>query len=72
MINSDYCCPKCGSNIFVEKQKASGPIWHQFRLDGEVANNEDMYDCLNITQASKYAYCAECDKRLFKLSEIEN
>lgn len=62
-------CPYCGCEEYYTKQYASGPINYQFRFDGEEAENGAMYETLSFKPKSKYAFCCQCEKRLFKLDE---
>lgn len=63
-------CPHCGNDEFYVKQRVSGLIDYNYRLDGSLgAYNGEFLDNLNYKTISKYAYCNNCDKRLFKLTE---
>ena len=65
------CCKHCGSTegIYTKNSyKGSGIM--RFNFDGSEGENGDMYDCLCEVQ-SKYVYCLNCDKRLFKTEEIQ-
>lgn len=63
------CCPYCGSEIYYIKQSFKGVCEYFMRFDGETADNESMYDNSGWKNRSKYAWCAKCHKRLFKLEE---
>lgn len=63
------CCPYCGSEEYYIKQYAHGSINYNVRFDGKEADNGEMYDLLTIKNTSKYAWCNECGKRLFKLED---
>ncbi len=39
------------------------------RFDGKEAENGSMYENSDWKNRSKYAWCAKCHKRLFKLEE---
>lgn len=56
-------CPFCGNDEFYEKQKVKGYIYPNFRLDGNDAHNEDLYDTIDISYNGK-AYCNHCHKYL--------
>lgn len=61
-------CPHCGSNEgYYEKNRVSGEVVIYYNFDGSAADNSDMYDYLSYKPKSKYAFCAACNKRLFKL-----
>lgn len=63
-------CTNCGNDEFYVKQRVSGLIRYNSKLDGnEDAYNGDYIDYLNYKTISKYAYCNNCDKRLFKLTD---
>lgn len=63
-------CPYCGSSEgYYSKDYMYGPSRCYRNYNGEEAYNGEMYDSLNQNQG-KYAYCAECHKRLFKMSEL--
>ena len=67
-INQPYSeCPYCGSEEFYTKQKVSGKVTYIQRFDGEDADNGEMYDMIRHKTVGKYAYCLECNKRLFKV-----
>lgn len=61
-------CPFCGNDEFYVKQYAYGTIICRKRFDGEVASNEDLYDCLNYKYSGR-AYCLNCDKYLGNLEK---
>ncbi len=63
-------CPHCGNDEFYVKQKVSGTIEYNYKLDGSrEAYNGDYVDSLSYTTISKYAYCNNCEKRLFKITD---
>lgn len=63
-------CPQCGNDEFYVKQKVSGTIDYNFKLDGSNdAYNGEYLDYLKYTIISKYAYCNHCNKRLFKITK---
>jgi hypothetical protein len=64
-------CPYCGSDWgYYTKDYIHGSTWYRCNFDGTEADNGDMYDPLTH-EAGKYAYCLSCNKRLFKMSELE-
>ncbi len=64
-------CPYCGHDEYYIKQYHSGYGNYYFRYDGEEAENGDMHNYLSSRNTSKYAWCGNCDKRLFKLEGEE-
>lgn len=46
-------CPRCGHEEYYIKRKYNGR----------------MFDYADVKEVSKYAWCCNCDKRLFKLEE---
>ena len=66
----DEKCPHCHSDEgYYTKSTYKGKGIFRFNFDGSEAENGDMYDGLVETQ-SKYVYCLNCDKRLFKTEDI--
>lgn len=59
-------CPHCGCGSYYTKMQANGPIKTYFNFDGTEAENGEMYEGLSY-RGGKYAYCANCHKRLFKM-----
>lgn len=60
-------CPHCGdSEGYFVKVYLSGRSHTRYTWDGEYGDNEDMYDSLNA-KVGKYAYCTDCEKRLFRM-----
>ena len=65
-------CPHCGNDYdFYTKDYIQGSCHYNYRFNGFPTCNGEMYE--NTTRKSgKYAYCGECDKRLFKMSDNED
>lgn len=60
-------CPHCGSNDeFYIKVYVTGSTNYNIKFDGSEADNSEHYDHLQHKE-SKFAYCKECDKRLFRI-----
>lgn len=62
-------CPYCGHDEFYIKQSYSGVCNYYYRYDGEAAYNAEMYDGSTFIDLRKYAYCGDCNKRLFPIEE---
>jgi hypothetical protein len=63
-------CPYCDSEEgYYIKEKVAGAIHFKTKFDGTESDNSDMYDHLEH-KSSKSAYCVNCHKRLFKVSEL--
>lgn len=63
-------CPHCGSDYgFYTRQQACGMVQYQYSFNGEEKDNSQMYDLLKFT-GGIYAYCLDCNKRLFKMSDL--
>lgn len=69
-INKDIkCCPYCGGETYYIKQRYSGCGNYYFNFDGTDTDNSEFYENSDYKLTSKYAWCADCDKRLFKLED---
>lgn len=62
-------CPYCRSKEYIIKQHYSGVCHYIVRFDGEEAENGEMWDGAQFVNTSKYAWCRECGKRLFKIEQ---
>lgn len=60
-------CPYCGNDEYYVNYRYSGTGAYRYRFDREEAENGDMYDCLKDTVVGKFAYCCNCDKRIFRI-----
>ena len=63
------CCPYCGSEEYYIKQSFKGVCNYNMRFDGEETENGNMYENSSYKDTSKYTWCSECNKRLFKLKD---
>lgn len=63
------CCPYCRSEEYYIKQSFKGTCDYHIRFDGKEAENGEMHSNAEYKNTSKYAWCSECNKRLFKLEE---
>lgn len=64
-------CPHCGSDYgFYSKDYVCGSTRYYQHFDGTEEDNSEFYSPLEHRQG-KYAYCSDCDKRLFKMNELE-
>ncbi|WP_110954759.1 hypothetical protein [Anaerosinus massiliensis] len=62
-------CPHCGHDKYYTKARISGVVYYKERFDGEEVDNFDVYDGTSTKLISKYAYCDNCGKKLFKVSD---
>lgn len=63
-------CPYCGSEEYHIKQRFKGTCNYHMRFNGgDGAYNGEMWDNAQFKVTSKYAWCSNCGKRLFKLPE---
>lgn len=62
------CCPHCGYIEYYTKDYICGSTRYFHRFDGKDRYNGEMYDHLDHNQG-KWAYCVNCDKRLFKMED---
>lgn len=68
MVSNLKCCPKCQSNEgYYVKQSVKGKIIFRQNFDGSEADNGDMYDHLEHTYISKYAFCLNCKEKIFRI-----
>ncbi|MBQ7067032.1 MAG: hypothetical protein IJN92_09470 [Lachnospiraceae bacterium] len=67
-------CPYCGNDEFYIKQAYSGTCNYYMRFDmkNEKAENGEMYQSATHKDLTKYAYCSDCNKRLFLIDEYYN
>ncbi|WP_017470647.1 hypothetical protein [Amphibacillus jilinensis] len=62
-------CHHCGNDgQYYIKEQVRGSVASMFRFDGEDPDNTELYSHLSH-KSGKYAYCKECDKRLFKVRD---
>lgn len=59
-------CPYCGCEEFYTDEYISGRTRYYQRFDGDEADNGSMYEGTVTRPIGVYAYCAECEKRLFR------
>ena len=64
-------CPYCGDDEFFIKQRYSGTCEYRYRYDKKPAENGEMYENARFKSIGKYAYCMNCGKRLFPISELD-
>ena len=63
-------CPHCGNDEIYIIARISGTLSYNYKLDGSNdAYNGEMYEATKLTRISKYAYCNNCNKRLFKITD---
>lgn len=64
-------CPHCGSDEgYYTKDYLHGTCRYNHNYDGTEAYNGEMYDSARI-EAGKFAYCVNCEKRLFRMDALE-
>ena len=63
-------CPHCGCETFYTKDYLYGSSWFFCNLDGTTVDNT-LHGGLNRLRG-KVAYCAECDKKMFNMEEVED
>lgn len=59
-------CPYCGCEEFYTDESISGRTRYYRRYDGDEADNGSMYEGATTRPIGIYAYCAECEKRVFR------
>ena len=59
-------CPYCGCGEFYTNEYVSGRTRYYRRFDGDETDNGSMYESTTTQPIGIYAYCAECEKKLFK------
>lgn len=65
-------CPHCGSSDgYYTKEQVYGPCVRFYNFDGSECDNGGMHDSI-CYKGGKVAYCKQCDKQLFKMSEIQD
>ena len=65
-------CPNCGGGSFYVSQYISGYGYFYGNLDGTEADNSELHAGLEYRTTWKYARCADCDKKLFKITPDMN
>ena len=68
----DMVCPYCGNEEFYVKQSYRGVCNYNMRFDmnNDDVENGDMHEFAQYKTIGKYAYCNNCGKRLFPVSEL--
>lgn len=62
-------CPYCGCETFYTNHAIKGKIRTFARYDGEEAANNEMYDGIDHILLGKFAYCADCNKKVFRFKK---
>lgn len=65
-------CPKCGNTSFTVKQRISGIGEYYVDLESGDVDGTELHSGLRYTNINKYAICADCGKRLFKIDNNLN
>lgn len=68
----DMVCPYCGNAEFYVRQSYKGTCNYNMRFDmnNKEVENGEMHENAIYKTISKYAYCNDCGKRLFPISEL--
>lgn len=62
-------CPKCGYSWFSIKQRITGIGTYYGNLETGEIETQDLHEGLDYRNINKYAVCARCGKRLFKVDD---
>lgn len=62
-------CPHCGYDEFYIKERVSGIVHFNYKYNGDLGDNSEVYDHINSKRIGKYAYCTGCNRKLFKVSK---
>lgn len=62
-------CPFCGHDTYFIKQRYSGYCEYQIRYDNEETDNGELLYGAEFKNVSKYAWCSNCRRRLFKIED---
>lgn len=62
-------CPYCGNEEYMTYHHCSGDLVCYSRFDHKTTDNTEMYEGLDYTYRRKFAYCAECKKKIFRIKE---
>lgn len=65
-------CPKCGETWFVVRQRISGIGEYYVDLESGEIEATELHSGLQYKNTGKYAICAKCGKRLFKIDDNLN
>lgn len=60
-------CPYCGGGTITIRQRIFGQSEYYIDLETGEIDSTEMHSGLTYKNKTKYAYCADCCKRLFKL-----
>lgn len=64
-------CPHCGNDIeFYTKERYKGICNFYLRTDNKEADNGEMYSNAEHSLASKFVFCAECNKKVCRVEEL--
>ena len=59
-------CPYCGCEEFYVNVRISGFSRFNFCFDGSDTYNGELFDSVDVRKNGVYAYCKDCEKRLFR------
>jgi len=62
-------CPHCGCEEYYYKQHVVANVIHFRRFDGAEIDNGDIRENLIYKPQGKFAYCCNCDKKVFRFKK---
>lgn len=62
-------CSRCGYNWIAIKQRITGTGEYYVDLETGETDTQDLHDSLIYKNVNRYAVCAKCEKRLFKVND---
>lgn len=65
-------CPNCGGGTIKIRQRIYGYGEYFVDLESGEMESSSLHDYLNYKNAGKYAICADCGKKLFKVDNTLN
>lgn len=65
-------CPHCGGGTICIRQRIRGFGTYCVDLESGEVESSSLHDYLDYKNTGKYAICADCGKRLFKVDDNLN
>lgn len=65
-------CPYCGGGTILIRQRISGYGAYYVDLKSGEIESSSLHDYLDYKNTGKYAICADCGKKLFKVDDYLN